>query len=75
LKTVRSALKKCKGNSKPEILKRASKLPIDERLAMIEYFEIEPQELASTLVLFWLNLEKSIPEHQALLGEAFFTQP
>jgi len=48
-------------------------MPKNERLALLEYFDIKPEELAGTLVFFWLNVEQSTREHQELLGEAFFT--
>lgn len=72
--TVASALKKCKGRTKKEILHQAAKLNAGERLAIMNFFEIEPQNLGSTIVLFWLEVEKGGKPFKTLLDEPFFVE-
>ncbi len=71
---VRSALEKCRGKTKREVLSKASKLNANDRLAIIDHFKIEPQNLAGTIASFWLKVERSGAGVDVLLGEPFFTE-
>ena len=73
-KIVATALKKCRGKTKKEVLSGAEKLTSEERLAIIDHFKIEPQDLAGIVIHFWLELGKSAMDAEVLLGEAFFTE-
>ncbi len=53
---VAVVLNRCRGDSQFEIRKKLNKLDARARLAIVSYFEIEPQELAGTVVRFWLGL-------------------
>jgi len=56
---VAKILQKTKESSNVLILKRASKLTALERLKLIDYFQIEPRQLASKIIFFWLTIRTS----------------
>lgn len=69
---VEKALKACRGSSRGEILKKASKLDVKQRLDLIEFFQIEPQELSSKIIMFWSAVRRNISTFNESVG-SFFT--
>lgn len=58
--SISKIIKRSQGTSRDEVLKKAAKLNAHERVALIKFFDIEPQDLAGTLVYFWLTPKKGI---------------
>jgi len=55
-------LERCKGSTRTTILKSAANLSASERMKLVSYFQIEPKDLASSIVLFCLSPKKGVSE-------------
>jgi len=71
---VIKALKSCKAYSRRRILYKASRLSAQQRLPLIEHFNIEPQELLGKIVLFWSQITSNKVGVDVAITQNLFTE-